>query len=567
MKSLVACVAMLSSALIWQSPALAQASDVRAVTTYESAGLYWANPVGATALTGCEVKYRKSVDSAWSQGLPMWLDLRNGECRGSLVQLAPGTDYQVQLNLPGQPVARTLSFKTWSNQKPVAKTIMVASGGSTLNINEGGSATGYVVYQGAPGAVLDANNAAQFNVNVNASYVIIRGLVLKGAQQDAIRISPTVTDVIIEDNEITGWGRLRTGAWGVNLDSGVRAICTTPTLQRVTIQRNEIHDPRYGANSWSDGHPAGPQGITFSYCGGNHVIRHNEIFGSPGHYYNDVIGGEDNFSTTGFPNADSDIYGNDLSHAWDDAIESEGGNNNVRIWGNYIDQTGTGIASTVTSVRPLYIFRNVWNRGRILEKSPLDQDDRQAMFKAGSDASLGDGRRYLFHNTMLQATDPSATYTLGGSQGGSGTGATQLLNNTVSRNNIYHVWRTWTAFYDVGINNDFANDMYNGGTGATLVNGIHATPVYAPGNGWQSESRGMYQLAAGTPGFDQGVRIPNFNDAYLGAAPDVGAAEAGAGPMKSASPHLRDRRLRPPRRLPVNRQPARPSFATASTAR
>ncbi|MEP7070137.1 MAG: hypothetical protein ABI789_12890, partial [Usitatibacter sp.] len=217
---------------------------------------------------------------------------------------------------------------------------------------------------------------------------------------------------------------------------------------------------------------------------------------------------------------------------WDDAIESEGGNNNVRIWGNYMDQTGTGVASTVTSVGPLYVFRNVWNRGRILEKSPLDQDDRQAMFKVGSDATLGDGRRYLFHNTMLQATQAGATYTLGGSQGASGTGAAQLMNNTVSRNNVYHTWRNWTAFYDAGVGNDLAYDMYNGGPGATIANGINTAPIYAAGNGWQSESGGLYALAAGTPGYDQAVRIPNFNDAYVGAGPDMGAAEAGAGPMK-----------------------------------
>ncbi|MEP7070125.1 MAG: hypothetical protein ABI789_12830, partial [Usitatibacter sp.] len=330
-KTLLSSAALLG-AVLWQPAAFAQASDVRAVTTYESAGLYWSNPVGATALAGCEVKYRKAGSAAWSQSLPLWLDVRNGECRGSLVSLAPDTDYEAQLNLPGQPVARTISFKTWANQKPILKTITVQSGSGTLNITEGGSPSGYVVYQGATGAVLDAANAAQFNVTVNAPYVIVRGLVLKGAQQDAIRISPTVSDVIIEDNQITGWGRLRTGSWGMNMDSAVRAICSSPTLTRVTIQRNEIHDPRYGANSWSDGHPEGPQAVSFSYCGGNHVLRHNEIFSTAGHYFNDILGGEDNYSTTGFPNADSDIYGNDLNNCWDDAIESEGGNNNVRIW-------------------------------------------------------------------------------------------------------------------------------------------------------------------------------------------------------------------------------------------
>ena len=134
-------------------------------------------------------------------------------------------------------------------------------------IDRGGTKSGYVVYQGAPG-VLDAGNAAPFNIHVNASYVVVRGFTLRGASHDAIRISPDVTDVIIEDNEITGWGRTRGGGLGVNLDSAIRAICkdANARLTRVTIQRNEIHDPRYDTNSWSDGHPEGPQGITFDTC-------------------------------------------------------------------------------------------------------------------------------------------------------------------------------------------------------------------------------------------------------------------------------------------------------------
>ena len=518
--------------------AAAQSADTRAVPTYESAGLYWTNP-GATAAAGCEVRFRKAGESAWKPGLAMWFDARDNQCRGSLVHLTPNTDYQVELNLPGQATARTLAFRTWANQKPVARTVLVPSGSATLDITSGGTASGYVVYQGAPGAVLDAANAVPYNVTINASYVIVRGLVLRGAQQDAIRISPNVTDVIIEDNEISGWGRSRGGGLGVEHDSAVHAVCSSPTLERVTVQRNEIHDPRYTANSWSDGHPQGPQGVTFTQCGGNHVIRHNEIFSTTGRYYNDIIGGGNNDSTIGFPNADTDIYGNELSHAWDDAIEAEGGNRNVRVWGNYIDQTGTGIASTPTAFGPIYMFRNVYNRGRILEKSPLDQDDRQVMFKAGAYAAFGDGRRYIFHNTMLQATQAGVVYGLGASGGISGTGAGKLLNNTVSRNNIFHNWRTWTAYYDVGVGNDFANDMYNGSAGAPVVGGITATPVYAPGHGWTSEANGLYQLAPGSPGFDKGMRIANFNDAHAGAAPDVGAHEASSGAMKfgiAASP-------------------------------
>jgi hypothetical protein len=508
-----------------------------AIPTYESVGLTWQSP-GGTA--GCEVKYRVDGQGAWNAGLPMWHDARDDQCRGSLVSLAPNTWYQVEFNLPGQSATRGLVFKTWSNSYPVAKTITIAAGSATYNVAESGTASGYVVYDGG-GATLDAGNNAQYNVTINASYVIVRNLNLRGAKQDAIRISPTAHDVVIEDMDISGWGRTRDGTWGADMDSGVRAVCTDSlTPVRWTIQRNRIHDPRYSANSWSDGHPAGPQGITLSYCGGNNVIRHNEIYSTGGNYFNDVMGGEDNFSKNGFPNADSDIYGNKLSHAWDDGIEAEGANENVRIWANYVDRTAIGIATTVTSVGPSYVFRNVWNRAQMYAKvASLDSDDRQPFFKSGTDSTLGFGRRYFFHNTMLQARQSGLAYGLGGGFGMGGTGSSQLINNTFSKNNIYHLWKDGKgAFYQTGSQNEFATDLYNGTSGdATESGGISGTPVYASGSGWQSEGGGMYQLDPSSPGYGKGVRIANFNDGA--AAPDVGAHQSGTSAMKfgiAASP-------------------------------
>src|SRR6185503_7188389 len=121
---------------------------------------------------------------------------------------------------------------------------------------------------------------------------------------------------------------------------------------------------------------------------------------------------------------------------------------------------------------------------------------------------------------------------LGGGAGVGGTGDSQLVHNTISMNNIYHLWKPNGMVYQVAGDNTFQNDMYNGSAGTPVISGINATPTYASGNGWSSESNGAYALAAGTPGFDAAVRIPNFNDAFVGAGPDVGAAEAGAPAMK-----------------------------------
>jgi hypothetical protein len=467
--------------------------DIYAVTTFESAGLYWIAP-GSTK--GCTVRFRRKGQAEWRSGLDLWYDARNDECRGSLVHLEPGSAYEAQLGIVGEAPTRKVEFATRAERVPVARTVRVPNGRRTLNITEGGTPEGYVVYDGQ-GSVIDLDGKDSYNVMVSASYVVVRGLRLRGAQQDAIRIVDHVSDVVIEDNDISGWGRQREKGGGHDLDSGIRAHChSCPQVQRLVIQRNRIHDPRHGANSWSDGHPEGPQAITLSFCGGNHVIRNNEIFARNGNKFNDGIGGEDNFTLTGFPNADSDISDNLVSDAWDDGIEAEGGNRNVRIWGNRIDDTGIGIATTATTVGPVYLFRNVYDRSRFHGKKHPDQDDRQAFFKAGSDPVLGDGRRYIFHNTMLQSTVPGLSRPAGGGFGVVGTD-NGPLNNTWSINNIYHLWKRGPPSYYVGKDNRFENDLNLADAGAS------------------------HQAAR-----DRGKRIPNFNDDFAGAAPDIGAQEA-----------------------------------------
>ena len=167
----------LAAALAVPGAARAQL-DARAVPTYESVGLYWSNP-------GRERgdRLRGEVPQGGRHGLdarasPLWFDARDDECRGSLVHLAPDTEYQAELNLAG-PVAPTRGARSsgpgptscrWRGPSPVA------SGVGHAQHHRGRHAAGYVVYEGAPGAVLDAQNAAAYNVTINASYVIVRGL-------------------------------------------------------------------------------------------------------------------------------------------------------------------------------------------------------------------------------------------------------------------------------------------------------------------------------------------------------------------------------------------------------
>jgi hypothetical protein len=516
MRSLLVCFALGAAV-----PALG--AEPRIVPTFESLGVYWTPPANPGD-GGCALRFRKAGDKDWREALPLWFDARNAECRGSIVQLEPGTGYEISVG--GHQVAA----RTWGERFPVAKTITVGSQ-STLAITEGGSANGYVLYQAAPGTVVDAANKQPVGISIAASYVIVRGFTVRGAERHGILIEPGNHDVVIERNDVSGWGRYRytnSAGWkvGVDEDSGITARCynNAPEVYRIVIQRNKVHDPRYGANSWDWDHPAGPNAISAYECGGNNVIRYNEVWSSdPQHYFMDAIGGGNNDSNKGWPGADSDVYGNLVQNAWDDGIEAEGGGQNVRVWGNYINDTATGVATTPVAIGPIYVFRNVYNRSRQRALRPLDEDDRETFAKAGSWAKYGNGRRYVFHNTVLQPRVAAARFPLGAGAGISAAGANQPLTNTVSRNNILQIWKPhWQSVEEGGgTGNDFDYDLYNGKISAyrgAEKHGIAGEPRYERD----------FVLATHSLGIDAGVRIPNFNDDYVGGAPDIGAQESGA---------------------------------------
>src|SRR4051794_1542609 len=104
-------------------------AEPRAVATFESIGVYW-TPPGDPGPAGCAIKFRKAGEGAWRDGLPLWYDARNAECRGSLVQLEPGTKYEIQL------AGAQLTAQTWSERFPIARTVRVKEMKS-LAIREG----------------------------------------------------------------------------------------------------------------------------------------------------------------------------------------------------------------------------------------------------------------------------------------------------------------------------------------------------------------------------------------------------------------------------------------------
>jgi len=516
------------------------AANPSAVPTFECVGLYWKAPGGASDKV-CEVSYRVLGDADWRPALPLWFDPRNQEYRGSIVHLRPGATYEIALQLKGTTTRTSLRARTWSEVFPVRKTVEAPVRSSeTLTLTESGSPEGYVLYAPAAKseAVIDVGGRADHCIVVKASYVILRGLTLKNAAIHGVLLGDGVHDVVIEECDISGWGRVDKDGWGVDYDSAVYS--KYKPLTRVIIQRNHMHHPRSNANCWQEFreggeryHPKGPQGISFFESAGNHVFRYNDFMTDDHHYCNDIFGGGANRSLRGFPGTDSDVYGNHIEGCWDDGLELEGGGCNVRVWGNYINRTMVKIAIAGLSVGPIYIFRNVAGSSRFGHTSWRGEP----FLKMGGAPLTGGGRAYVFHNTILQPPGPpEAGGTIGCAEGLNQSGGPELLS-VVSRNNILHVRSSGGySIRDASTQptHDYDYDLIPGkvrSAGKQEPHGVVGVPEYAPGNGFK-DGKGVFALSERSPGFDGGVVLPNFNDGFTGAGPDIGAHEAGTAPME-----------------------------------
>lgn len=536
----------LAAAIVLSTPRDSHA-DVEVVPTFHSMSIVW-TPPGGSVDNPATVRFRPQGSDTWRDGLPLWFDGRDAaplvpQYRGSLVHLEPGTTYEIELSAPDIPT-ETVVGATWSEAFPIAETVTLpAMSSDTLLVDKSGSPDGYILYTG-PGdeAVIDVDGVYDHNIEISASYVIIRGLTLRGAATDAITITDgEIHDVVIERCDISGWGEIDDDGFGVDYDAAISS--KNPLLTRLIVQRSRIHDPRGDTNSWWEPvegtHPGGPQATSLTNSAGNHVFRYNEITSSDDHYFNDGLGGGDNFSFEGFPNRDSDIYGNYIAKSWDNPIEAEGANNNVRIWGNYIEDSYTPVAIAATSVGPIYIWRNVSGRSRIAppELTTTDEDPRGRFLKAGNSGEYQGGRVYVFHNTLLQPP-PEGGMTLpqGVRSGIETTASDGGAYNIIARNNIFHVFDAGEASIvddspGAGLEiNDFDYDLYNGDLESPLAqeqNGFLGEPLYDPKN-----AQGDHFLAPSSLGFDAGQVLANFNDGFKGAGPDVGAYEAGLDPLE-----------------------------------
>lgn len=523
------------------------AHDPVAIPTFESIGLYW-KPIDGSPDNPCRVAYRPSGATSWQEGHPLWFDpshhegrpQNSQEYRGSLVHLRPGTEYEIRLRLAKTKTEKTLTARTWDDTFKVMKTVYLPeTWEDTLEINDGGSAEdGYVVYAPSPGrqSIGDAKGDHEVNVRVQTPYVVLRGLVLRNPAAHGIELKD-VHHIVIEDCDISGWGRVLEDGFGRNGDAAVYG--NSHALEHIVVQGCDFHHPRSHSNSWNEertlsgggktSHPMGPQGIMLRKGKGRYVIRYNRIRSDMTHMFNDGMGEFSNFSFAGFPNRDSDIYGNFVSHCRDDGFECEGANMNVRVWNNCTDVCMMSLAGATTSLGPVYFWRNIALRSRYGPTGDWDGTKGGGFLKLGNESTQWTkGRMYVFHNTIYQPESwPGRDDPSGCRSGMICTGETKRQQNIVSRNNILHCRREREKAirdpFEYGTN-DFDYDLIHGQVDARSDSEMHAVRAVPQ---YEHTPEGPPGLRPGSPGHDAGCRLLNFNDGFQGTAPEMGAVESG----------------------------------------
>ena len=520
-------------------------TNPNAVVTYECAGLYWKTPEAGA----CKIRFKEAAKDSWKESLELVYDSRDSEYRGSIIGLTPNTEYQVELKTSS--AKSQLKFKTRNDHFPIGKTTLLPKGESdkTIVITESGTPEAYhlVTVPDNSESTLNMKNVSNYGIEINADYVIVRGVEIRNAAIHGIIIKSNRHDILIEQCHMTFWGRIggpfSFGNLEGNMDSGIFAENGT---QNITIQRNLIEDPRGASNDWETGHPSGPQGISIIQSKGGNVIRYNDIVSTEDHGFNDAIGGGSNFSYVGNMNRDSDIYGNIIRSVWDDAIECEGANMNVRIWGNYAHFYFNGIATASTSKGPIYIFRNVFGESRTSHWNTLGG----SFLKTGERDQFGGGRRFVFHNTTLQPNGVFNVFT------------THVNPNCITRNNIFDAPGMLATEKEKEPLSDYDYDYFSGITKnnstlekhgikfsttpsgtrlvstynlefypRSIINSIEwGTKAYEFGDKKINFTDPVIQIK--NPIIHSGIIILGFNDNFKGIAPDLGAFEVGAPPLQ-----------------------------------
>jgi hypothetical protein len=498
------------------------------------------------------VRYREGGTSAWRDGFPLFRVRPEDspgfgiapQFAGSIVDLRPGTAYDVELHAadPDGAVDQTIELKGTTRSvpaaepaKPAMKEVSDAAGLSSalsaaqpgdvivlkagvytgnFSINASGTADDPIVIRGESqmGAVLDGAGCQGCNViEVYGSFVYIERLTIQNASR-ALRFQ--------------GQGAEGNVVRRVHFKDVTLGIGSKADQKNFYVCDNTLDGPLTWPQVYSDDGGAHANDDAINLQGQGHVICHNRIQG-----FGDAmkIGQDGGLSI--------DFYGNEVLDTYDNVIEFDGTLRNVRAMRNRITNAYAPMSFQPVHGGPVYAFRNV----------AVNVVDEQLKFHGlAVDPPQEPNGVFVLHNTFvspnlaLNVQTPAASH------------------NFVLQNNIFVGPNPpkgkvvdWGGVIDDGTfdYNGYAPDgpfTFHPPSGyenfqslaeaqaagwethgLILADGIFASGLKPPADYKSAESPADASLAAGSSAIDKGAVLANFNDGWKGAAPDLGALEAG----------------------------------------
>lgn len=501
------------------------------------------------------VRYKKTGTTTWNTGMPLYRvhpettlpHVIAPQFAGSILDLRPSTSYDVELHikdpdglvdqtttitgstraLPSDPTSPRIvnvtnadSFNAALGAAQPGDIINLANGTyvGQFGLYRGGTASNPIVIRGASeeGVILDGDDCWGCNVlELYGSYIHVERMTVQNAER-AVRFQTSGAQA----NSVR-YVHIKNTTLGIGSKNNQADFYIADNILEGRISWPQVYWDNGGARSDDDG---------IHVEGSGHVIAYNRISG-----YGDAM-------KTAQDGARSiDFYGNDIVFTYDNGVELDGGEGNIRCMRNRFTNTFGAISAQPIVGGPAYIIRN----------EAVNTVDEQVKLHAHANPLTEPNGVFVYHNTFLS------------NQFALNMQASAAVHHFVIENNLFigppdnyeNDTVDWWSVIDDGIfdyNGYWPNLYFSFLTKSGLLKVWQLTGLQQAGmethgtivgdaNGPTAFAGGQtapldytikvlpqdLTLAANSPALNRGLVVPNVNDGFNGSAPDLGAREVG----------------------------------------